>query len=258
MTNEGSTPAQPTLAGRVALVTGAAQGLGEAIARGLFAAGARVAVSDVNADGATEVARALDAEGTDAIGLGLDVRSRAAFDSAVGATEEQLGPVDILVNNAGAMVRRSLWEIEEQERDDVLALNLRSVLFGIQAVAPRLRERGWGRVVNLSSLAGQQGGLVAGAHYAAAKAGIIALTKVAAADLAEDSVTVNALAPAAIAGPAMDSLPAEIRDQISSRIPVGRIATPDEVAALAVFVCSDAAAFITGATLDVNGGLFMR
>ena len=140
----------------------------------------------------------------------------------------------------------------------MLAVNLRSVLFGCQVLAPSMRERGWGRIINLSSLAGQQGGLVAGAHYAAAKAGILTLTKVAAADLASSGVTVNAIAPAAIEGPAMDALPAELREQIPARIPVGRVATAAEVAALAAFLCGPDAGYITGATLDINGGAFMR
>ncbi len=246
------------LAHRTALVTGAARGIGAAIARALFDAGAKVAVTDVDVDGVTAVARSLDPSGSQAVALELDVRARASFDGAAAAATEQLGAIDILVNNAGVMVRRGLWDIDGDEWDEVLAVNLRSVLFGCQIVAPDMRERGWGRILNLSSLAGQQGGLVAGAHYAASKAGIIALTKVVAADLAADGVTVNVLAPAAIAGPAMDALPSELREQLPGRIPVGRVGTAEEVAAIAVFVCGEEAGFITGATLDVNGGLFMR
>jgi 3-oxoacyl-[acyl-carrier protein] reductase len=246
------------LAGRVALVTGAAQGLGAAIAETLHAAGARVALADLQLDSAAAIAHALDPSGETALAREVDVRDRDSFATAANDAAAALGPIGILVNNAGVMVRRSLWEIETAEWDDVLAVNLRSVLFGCQVLAPSMRERGWGRIINLSSLAGQQGGLVAGAHYAAAKAGILTLTKVAAADLASSGVTVNAIAPAAIEGPAMDALPAELREQIPARIPVGRVATAAEVAALAAFLCGPDAGYITGATLDINGGAFMR
>ena len=246
------------LAGRVALVTGAARGLGAAIAQALHAAGAGVALADLELDGAAAVAKALDPSCETALASHVDVRDRDSFAAAASDAAAQFGPIEILVNNAGVMVRRSLWEIEADEWDEVLAVNLRSVLFGCQVVAPTMRENGWGRIINLASLAGQQGGLVAGAHYAAAKAGIVTLTKIAAADLASAGVTVNAIAPAAISGPAMDALPAELREMIPARIPVGRIATPTEVAALAAFLCGPEAGYITGATLDINGGAFMR
>jgi 3-oxoacyl-[acyl-carrier protein] reductase len=121
-----------------------------------------------------------------------------------------------------------------------------------------MRSRGRGRIINLSSLAGQQGGAVAGAHYAASKAGIIVLTKIAAQELAPHGVTVNAIAPAAVRTPVMDDMPADRLEAVRQRIPVGRFGEPEEVAALAVFLASDEAAYITGATLDVNGGLSMR
>ena len=121
-----------------------------------------------------------------------------------------------------------------------------------------MRSRGWGRIINISSLAGQQGSAVNGAHYAASKAGILALTKVAARELAPDGVTVNAVAPAAIDGAVMAEIPADQVEALRRSIPVGRLGSADEVAALVAFLASDAAAFITGATIDLNGGLFMR
>jgi 3-oxoacyl-[acyl-carrier protein] reductase len=238
-------------AGRTALVTGAAQGLGEAIARALHARGATVVLADVNRDGAERVAAEL---GDRARAAYVDVRERASLAAAL----DEAGVVDILVNNAARTVSRPLWEIEPDEWDDVLAVNLRGVFLGCQLAGPTMRERGWGRIVNLASLAGQQGGAVAGAHYAASKAGIIVLTKMVAQELAPHGVTVNAVAPAAVRTPVMDELPDDRLELLRQHIPVGRFGEADEVAALVAFLCSDEAAYITGATLDVNGGLFMR
>jgi 3-oxoacyl-[acyl-carrier protein] reductase len=171
---------------------------------------------------------------------------------------EVAGEVDVMVNNAARTISRPFWEIEQAEWDDVLAVNLRGVFFGCQLAGERMRERGRGRIINLSSLAGQQGGAVAGAHYAASKAGIIVLTKVAAQELAPHGVTVNAIAPAAVRTPAMDEIAPDRLEALRQRIPVGRFGEAEEVGALAVFLASDAAAYITGATLDMNGGLLMR
>jgi 3-oxoacyl-[acyl-carrier protein] reductase len=239
------------LEGRTAVVTGAAQGLGEAIARALYARGATVVVADSNVDGAERVAAEL---GDRAHAAYVDVRERASLAEALDAA----GAVDILVNNAARTVSRPLWEIEADEWDDVLAVNLRGVFFGCQLAGPRMRERGWGRIVNLASLAGQQGGAVAGAHYAASKAGIIVLTKIVAQELAPHGVTVNAVAPAAVRTPVMDELPPDRLEAVRQRIPVGRFGEAHEIGALVAFLCSDEAAYITGATLDANGGLFMR
>ena len=240
-----------SLDGRAAIVTGAAQGLGEAIARALHARGATVVLADVNLEAAEQVAASL---GERARALECDVRSRESLRRVI----EEAGEVDVMVNNAARTVSRPFWEIEQDEWDDVLAVNLRGVFFGCQLAGAHMRGRGRGRVINLSSLAGQQGGAVAGAHYAASKAGIIVLTKIAAQELAPHGVTVNAIAPAAVRTPVMDDMPADRLEAVRQRIPIGRFGEPDEVAALAVFLASDEAAYITGATLDVNGGLLMR
>jgi 3-oxoacyl-[acyl-carrier protein] reductase len=171
---------------------------------------------------------------------------------------EAAGEVDVMVNNAARTVSQSFWEIEQDDWDDVLAVNLRGVFFGCQLAGEHMRERGRGRIINLSSLAGQQGGAVAGAHYAASKAGIIVLTKILAQELAPHGVTVNAIAPAAVRTPAMDGIPEDRLEALRQRIPVGRFGEAAEVAALAAFLASDEAGYITGATLDVNGGFFMR
>jgi 3-oxoacyl-[acyl-carrier protein] reductase len=241
-----------------ALVTGAGQGLGRAIARALHATGHPVAVTDVDGARATAIAAELDPEGATAAAWTLDVRDRPGWVETIDAVEERLGPVAVLVNNAALTVSRPVLEIAEDEWDDVLAVNLKGVLLGCQVVAPRMRDRGAGRIVNLASLAGQQGGVVAGAHYAASKAGIIVLTKILAKELGGDGVTVNAVAPAAIEGPQLASVPAERQDAMRATIPVGRFGREDEVAAAVVYLAGDAAGYVTGATLDINGGLFMR
>jgi 3-oxoacyl-[acyl-carrier protein] reductase len=207
-------------------------------------------LADVNADGAEAVARSL---GERARAVECDVRSKGSLRRVI----EEAGRVDVMVNNAARTIPRSLWELEQEEWDDVLAVNLRGVLFGCQLAGPQMRERGWGRIVNLASVSGQQPGAM-GAHYAASKAGIVILTKMFAAELAPDGVTVNAVAPAAVRTPSFAILSEERLEALRERIPVGRFGEPAEVGELVAFLCSDAAAYITGATLDVNGGLLMR
>jgi 3-oxoacyl-[acyl-carrier protein] reductase len=246
------------LADRVALVTGAAQGIGAAVAETLFAGGAKVALADVRADAAAQTADAIDPTGARAVAVEIDVRSRESVARAFEAAEAALGPVDILVNNAAITAQGSVWEIEPEEWDDVLAVNLRGTLLCSQIAGPGMATRGFGRIVNLASLAGQQGGTVAGAHYAASKAGILVLTKILAKELAGRGVTVNAVVPAAIRGPVMDTMPAERLAALERTIPVGRFGEAREVAALVAFLCSGEAGYITGAALDINGGLGMR
>ncbi|HEX3781176.1 MAG TPA: SDR family NAD(P)-dependent oxidoreductase [Pseudonocardiaceae bacterium] len=249
---------QTTSTDRVALVTGAARGIGQAIAIDLHGRGLRVALLDRDGTAVQDLARGLDPDGHTAMALCADVDEPAQLETAVTTVAAQWHSPDVLVNNAARTVSNSVWDIELDEWDGLMATNLRSVLILTRLCAPAMRDRGWGRVVNLASLAGQQGGQVAGAHYAAAKAGVLVLTKIFARELAASGVTVNALAPATVRTPVMDDLPEDALDRAEKTIPVGRFGRPQEVAAAVSYLVGEDAGYVTGATLDINGGGFMR
>jgi 3-oxoacyl-[acyl-carrier protein] reductase len=230
-----------------AIVTGAARGIGEAIARRLHADGYRVVLADI-----VDARAVADELGDGAQAVEHDVRDAASWDALVGALD---GEVYALVNNAARTELRSFWEVDVEEWDDVLATNLRGTYLGCRVVGAALRERGAGRIVNLASDAGQAASGRSGPHYAASKAGVISVTRRAATELAPHGVTVNAIAPAAIDGPLARSV---VTDEKLPQIPVGRLGRPQEVAALVSFLLSDDAGYVTGATLDVNGGVLMR
>ena len=233
----------------VAIVTGAGRGIGEAIARRLHADGYEVALTDIDLESVERVASELGARAFE-----HDVRELDSWERLV----EQLDDVHVLVNNAARTEFRAFFEIDLEEWDDVLATNLRGPYLGCRVVGAYLRDRGAGRIVNLASDAGQTASGASGAHYAASKAAVVALTRRAATELASHGVTVNAVAPAAIDGPLAQEV---LRDRLAeklSAIPVGRLGRPEEVAALVSFLASDDAGYITGATLDVNGGVLMR
>lgn len=245
--------------GRVALVTGAARGLGEQVARRLHGAGYRVALADLDVDAAAAVAGSLDGSGATALGLKLDVRSKADFERAAAQLQERWGGAEVLVNNAGQSKVAALMEISPEEFDAVVAVNLRSVFLACQVFGAAFAARGRGRIVNIASLAGQTGGTATGAHYAAAKGGVLTLTKVFARELAAQGVTVNAVSPGPLDLPIVhESVPADRLAAITQTIPVRRLGDAGFVADAVVLLASPEAASVTGACWDANGGLFMR
>lgn len=246
--------------GRVVLVTGAASGFGEATARRFHAEGAAVVVADVDEDNAKRVAAAL---GTDALAVGVDVRVDARVRAMVAATTAAFGRLDVLVNNAGIIhAKAPLEEIDDATFDRVVDVNLRGVVHGFRHGVPALRASGGGVVLNTASV----GALLPRRHtalYSATKAGILSLTRTAAMDLAPE-IRVNAVCPLAAATPflagsagdraALPEYVARIRQDAERSVPLGRLATPDDVAAAFAFLASDDAAFITGVALPVDGG----
>ena len=243
---------------RVAVVTGAARGLGTAIADRFVADGYRVVYADLDGDGSGTAAGHADAAGESALAVELDIRELSSVESCLATAVDRWGRVDVWVNNAALTFARPFFELDPDEWDDVLKTNLRGTYFGCRVAGLHMRERGHGRIVNLASIAGQRGASTNGVHYAASKAGIVAITRFAASELAPFGVTVNALAPAAIEGPSVAAVPAEKVAAMVGTIPVGRLGLPNEVAALVAFLASDEAGFITGATYDINGGMLMR
>ncbi|MFF3274898.1 SDR family NAD(P)-dependent oxidoreductase [Streptomyces chrestomyceticus] len=243
------------LAGRTVLITGSAQGLGAALVRAFLAEGAYVAALDRDDVANRALAADLDPDGERVRTVHADLRDLAATEEAY-RTVRAWRPVDVLVNNAARPLAASLWEITPEEWDEVFAVNLRAVFFLTRAVAGDMRERGYGRVVNLASIAGQTP-RPTGAAYGTSKAGMIALSRVFAAELAGDGITVNTVAPAMIDTPMVRSVSPEALAGLTARVPLGRIATPEEVARVAVFLASEET-FVTGATYDVNGGALMR
>jgi 3-oxoacyl-[acyl-carrier protein] reductase len=233
----------------VAIVTGAARGIGEAIARRLHADGYAVALGDVDVEGVERIAGELGARAFE-----HDVRELGSWERLVAPLDD----VHVLVNNAARTEFCSFFEVDLDEWDDVLATNLRGVYLGCRVVGARLRERGAGRIVNLASDAAFAASGASGVHYAASKAGVVAVTRRAATELAPYGVTVNAIAPAAIDGPLAREVLRDRLDEKVADIPVGRLGDSKEVAALVSFLVSDEAGYITGATLDVNGGVLMR
>lgn len=239
------------LSGKVALVTGASRGIGRAISVALAEAGADVVVNFRTRHNEAEAVRAqIESLGRRCLTVQADVSKAGEVSRLAETVERELGPVAILVNNAGITRPQPLDEITEQDWDEILSINLKSYFLVTQAVLPQMRAQRWGRIINLSSVAAQTGGVV-GPHYAASKAGILGLTHSYAALLAKEGITVNAIAPALVLTEMVTSNPKARPDLI----PVGRFGTVEEVAEVAVMLVRNG--YITGQTINVNGGWYM-
>ena len=240
-----------SLSGRIALVTGGGRGIGKAIALALARAGCDVAINYVKRDtDAESTAGEIRLTGRRALVVKGDVARSEDVTSMVAAVETGLGPIDILVNNAGRVAVESIDQMSEASWNDILGVNLTSVFLVTQAALPGMRARRWGRIINLTSVAGQAGSLLA-VHYAAAKAGVIGATKSYARMLAKEGVTVNAIAPALIATEMVTSSP-HVKPEM---VPVGRFGLVEECADVAVMLASNA--YVTGQTISVNGGMYL-
>jgi len=243
----------------VALITGAAQGLGQVIAEQLHGAGYAVAIGDIALEAAREVASALDPSGASAIALKLDVLHKADFEAAIAAVAAKWGGLQVMVNNAAITPTTPVMQITPEAFDQTLSVNLRGTFLGCQVAGAYLAKAGYGRIINLASLAGQNGGTASGAHYAASKGAILTLTKIFARELAAANVTVNAIAPGPMELPSVRaSVPPERLEQLIQMIPVKRLGNPRFVADIVVQMASPEADFVTGAAWDINGGIFMR
>lgn len=242
-----------------ALVTGGASGLGAAISRALHEAGFRVGIGDIDAGAAQALASELDPSGESAMAVSLDVRDEAAFAAARDMLVERWGSVEALVNNAAATAAKPVLDITADEFDAVMAVNLRGTFIGSQIFGRLFKANGYGRIVNLASLAGQNGGTATGAHYATSKGGIMTMTKVFARDLAPFGVTANAIAPGPLDTPMVHrTIPQDRMAQFLTNIPVGQLGDPAFIASMVALLCARDAGFMTGATIDINGGLYMR
>jgi NAD(P)-dependent dehydrogenase (short-subunit alcohol dehydrogenase family) len=237
--------------GKTAIVTGGARGIGRAIVERLASEGAHVLIADIDHATGVEVATTIGAQ---TAAYGLDVTSETSWAGAVEQAKSLWGKVDLLVNNAGIAGRSApIWELTYSEWLDVINIDLTGVFLGCRAVLPGMIENGYGRIVNIASIAGKEGNPNA-VPYSAAKSGVIGLTKSVAKEVATKGVIVNAITPAVIETEILKQVSEEHIKYMTSRIPMGRVGQPKEVAVLTAFLCSDEVSFSTGAVFDLSGG----
>ena len=247
---------------KVAIVTGGASGIGAATAWALAVAGARVVVADTNHKGLRKMELKMKEEGRPFLGVLADVAAETAVEALIQHTVSHFGGIDMLVNNAGISPKHqgkkaNLWEMPIAEWDRVMAVNIRGAFLCCHFAVPKMIERGGGAIVNVSSLAAKVGSAITGCHYVISKAGVVGLTKILAREVADYGIRVNAVAPGRIDTPMIWDVPAEVNEQYKKTIPLKRLGKPEDVADGILFLLSEAASYITGLVLDINGGLGM-
>lgn len=246
--------------GKVVLVTGASSGIGRATAELFGSCSASVAITyNNNSAGADEAVAAIEASGGKAIAIKADVTDNAAIFQMVRDVESGLGPVDILVNNAGSLIERlKTLEMTEQRWNEVINLNATSSFFAAQAVIPKMLEKGSGVIINVTSIAGRNGGALGSIHYSSAKAAMLTMTKGLAKEFAQQGIRINAVSPGVIDTPYHETFTAsEVMENLRKAIPMGREGKSSEVASVIAFLASPAASYLCGETIEINGGLLM-
>jgi 3-oxoacyl-[acyl-carrier protein] reductase len=243
------------LKGKVALVTGSAQGIGRSIAEALAKEGADIIVSDINIELATSTANEISKLGVRSIAVKTNVSDANDVASSVDQAVKALGKIDILINNAGITKDNLLIRMKDEEWDAVLSVNLKSMFLCTKAVAPLMMKNRWGRIINIASIVGEMGNF-GQANYSAAKAGAIGFTKTVARELASRNITCNAIAPGFIDTAMTQKLSDDVKKRLSEQIPLTRLGTPEDIAKAVVFLCTDAD-YITGQVINVNGGMYM-
>lgn len=244
------------LLGKVALVTGAAQGIGRAIALILAQKGADIVVSDINLEKAEETVREIETIGRRAMAIRADVANTNDVERMVEAILGRFGQIDILVNNAGITRDKLILRMTEEDWDAVLNVNLKGTFNCTKAVVRHMSKQRRGKIVNIASVVGEMGN-VGQANYSASKAGVIGFTKTIAREFAQRGINVNAIAPGYIETPMTEVLPEKVKEELRRMIPMGRLGRPGDVAEAVLFLVSEASRYITGQVLNVNGGIYM-
>jgi 3-oxoacyl-[acyl-carrier protein] reductase len=244
------------LEGKVALVTGAAQGIGRAVSLLLARNGADIIVSDINLQKAEETVKEVQTLGRKALAMKVDVATFGDVEKMVEAILAQFGKVDILVNNAGIARDKLILRMTEEDWDAVLNINLKGTFNCTKAVVRYMSKQKSGKIVNIASVVGEMGN-AGQANYAASKAGVIGFTKTIAREFAHRGINVNAIAPGYIETPMTDALPDKVKEELKQLIPMDRLGKPEDVAEAVLFLVSESANYITGQVLNVNGGIYM-
>ena len=243
-----------SMEGRVAIVTGAAKGIGRGIARTLAREGADIVIVDINLPGAQQVADEIQASGRKTLAMKVDISCKRDVLDAVEATIQTFARIDILVNNAGIAEPVTIEDLSEEDWDRTININLKGPFLFSQAVIPQMKKQGGGRIVNISSIAGKIGGICAGPAYAASKAGVMCLTKSFSKALAKFNILVNSVSPGQIDTDLNKLFPEDMNRIFMEAIPLGHYGQPEDIAEAVAFLCSDKARWITGEIFNVDGG----